>query len=66
MNIFINILIALAFIIIGINIYQIDFSNFFSNANDIPFIGIFASICAILFLLILKKSKELVAKLNQN
>jgi hypothetical protein len=66
MNIFINVLIAIAFIIIGINIYHIDFSNFFSENNKVPVIGIFASICAILFLLILKKSKELVAKLNQN
>lgn len=66
MNIFIKILIVFALIILGINIFQINFSNFSNKENEIPFIGIFASICSILILLILKNSKKLVSKLNQN
>jgi hypothetical protein len=65
MNTFINVLIFIALIIIGINIYQINFSELTNSSNNIAFIGVFASICSILFLLILKNSKKLIVKLNQ-
>ncbi len=64
MNIFVKILIFLAIVIIGINCYQIDFLNFTESKNHIAFIGIFASICAILILIIFKNSKKLMLKLN--
>jgi hypothetical protein len=64
MNIFIKILIFLAIVTIGINIYQIDFLNFTHSKNHIAFIGVFASICAILILVIFKNSKKLIEKLN--
>ena len=65
MNTFINILIIFALVILGINIYQINFLDFTNSSNNVAFIGIFASICAVLILLILKNSKKVVEKLNQ-
>jgi putative effector of murein hydrolase len=64
MNTFINILIVFALVILGINIYQINFSDFTNSSNNVAFIGIIASICAVLILLILKNSKKVVEKLN--
>jgi hypothetical protein len=66
MNTFINVLIVFALLILGINIYQINYSDFTNSNNNVAFIGIFASICAVLILLILKNSKKVVEKLNQN
>ena len=65
MKILINILILLALVVLGINLFQLDYSNLLSSKNQIPMIGILGSICAILLLLILKNSKKLVQKLNQ-
>lgn len=65
MNTFINILIVFALLILGINIYQINFSDFTNSSNNVAFIGIITSICAVLILLILKNSKKVVEKLNQ-
>ena len=64
MNIFIKILIFLAILIIGINCWQIDFLNFTDSKNHVAFIGIFASICAILILIIFKNSKKLMLNLK--
>ena len=65
MNTFINVLIIFALVILGINIYQINFLDFTNSSNNVVFIGIIASICAVLILLILKNSKKVVEKLNQ-
>ena len=65
MNTFINVLIIIALIILGVNVFQINFSDLTNSNNSIAFIGIFASICSVLILLILKNSKKVVEKLNQ-
>lgn len=64
MKIFTNILVILALGLIVFNICLIDFKHPFEGNNIIAFIGIVASICAVLILLIFKMSKSIEQKMN--
>ena len=65
MKIFINILLALAFALIIFNITQLNFNRFFEGDSLIALIGIVASLCAVLILVIFKMSKSIDDKLNE-
>lgn len=64
MKIFTTILIVLAVGLILFNIYLLDFKHPFEGNSMVAFIGIAASICAILILLIFKMSKSIEEKMN--
>ncbi len=64
MKIFTSILVALALGLIIFNITLIDFKHPFEGNSMIAFIGIAASICAVLILLIFKMSKNIAEKMN--
>ena len=59
MKIFTSILVILALALIVFNITLLDFSHIFDGKNSIALIGIVASICAVLILLIFKVSKKI-------
>jgi hypothetical protein len=61
MKIFTSVLIILALGLLIFNITQLDF-NHFTEDNKIALIGIFASFCAILILLIFRLSKKIEEK----
>uniref|UniRef100_UPI00404B7ADC hypothetical protein n=1 Tax=Flavobacterium sp. TaxID=239 RepID=UPI00404B7ADC len=65
MKIFINILLVFAFALIIFNITQLNFDHFFVGDSLIALIGIIASLCAVLILIIFKMSKSIDDKLNQ-
>ena len=56
--------IVIAFILLGINIYHLDFENFFSENGEIALIGVLACLIAIVLLLILIDSNKIKNKLN--
>ncbi|MDP2161089.1 MAG: hypothetical protein Q8K02_11440 [Flavobacterium sp.] len=58
------ILFILAIALIVFNVTQLDFNNIFSNDSLIGLIGIVASFCAILILLIFRMSKSIEDKLK--
>lgn len=64
MKIFTNILVFLAAALVIFNITQLDFSNLFKEENAVAFIGIAASCCAILILVIFRMSKKIEDKMN--
>lgn len=64
MKIFTSILVALALGLIIFNITLVDFKHPFEGNSMIAFIGIAASICAVLILLIFKMSKNIAEKMN--
>ena len=64
MKVFTNILVVLALGLIGFNITLLDFKNPFEGNSMVAFIGIAASICAVLILLIFKMSKNIEEKMN--
>jgi hypothetical protein len=64
MKIFTNILVALALALIVFNITLLDFKNPFEGDSKIAFVGIAASFCAVLILLIFKTSKKIEEKMN--
>ncbi|HEY6142394.1 MAG TPA: hypothetical protein VIV55_03060 [Flavobacterium sp.] len=64
MKVFINILVVLALALIVFNITLLDFKNPLEGNSMIAFIGIAASICAVLILLIFKMSKNIEEKMN--
>jgi hypothetical protein len=64
MKIFTSILVALALGLIIFNITLVDFEHPFEGNSMIAFIGIAASICAVLILLIFKMSKNITEKMN--
>ncbi|MFN3967603.1 hypothetical protein [Flavobacterium sp.] len=64
MKIFTNILIFLAVALILVNIYLLDFSNPFDGDSMVALIGIAASFCAVLILLIFRMSKKIEDKLK--
>ncbi|MEO8253653.1 MAG: hypothetical protein ABI554_04635 [Flavobacterium sp.] len=64
MKIFTNILVFIAAALVIFNITQLDFSNLFKNDNAVAFIGIAASSCAILILVIFRMSKKIEEKMN--
>jgi hypothetical protein len=64
MKIFTNILVALAIGLILFNISLLDFNHLLEGKSMIAFIGIAASVCAVLILLIFKMSKKIEDKMN--
>lgn len=65
MKIFTTVLMSLALGLIIFNITLLDFKNPLKGNSMIAFIGIAASTCAILILLIFKMSKNIEKKMNQ-
>jgi hypothetical protein len=66
MKIFTNILVLLAVALLIFNITLIDFKSPFAGDSIIAFVGIAASFCAVLILLIFRMSKKIVEKMNDN
>ena len=64
MKIFTSILVALAVGLIAFNITLVDFEHPLEGNSMIAFIGIAASICAVLILLIFRMSKNIAEKMN--
>jgi hypothetical protein len=64
MKIFTNILVVLAIALIIFNISLLDFQHPLEGNSMIAFIGIAASFCAILILLIFRMSKSIEEKMN--
>ncbi len=62
MKIFTIILIVLASVLIIFNITMLDFDNLFKGDSLVGLIGIAASICAVLILLIFRMSKAIQDK----
>jgi hypothetical protein len=66
MKIFTNILVLLAVALLIFNITLIDFQNPFQGDSVVAFVGVVASFCAVLILLIFRMSKKIVEKMNDN
>ena len=66
MKIFINILVLLAIALIIFNVTLLDFKNPFQGDSVVAFIGIIASFCAVLILLIFRMSKKIEENSNDN
>jgi hypothetical protein len=66
MKIFTNILVFLALALIIFNVTLLDFKNPFQGESVVAFIGIAASFCAVLILLIFRLSKKIEEKSNDN
>jgi hypothetical protein len=62
MKIFTSILVVFAFALIIFNITLLDFNHLFEGESSVALIGIVASFCAILILLIFRMSKTIVEK----
>jgi hypothetical protein len=65
MKIFTTVLLVLAVALIVFNITQLNFNNLFTGDSLIALIGIVASFCAIIILIIFRMSKSIEDKLNQ-
>jgi len=65
MKIFTSILVVLALALIVFNITQLDFQNPFEGDSAVALIGIAASFCAVLILLIFRISKSIEEKTNE-
>lgn len=65
MKIFTSILIGLALVLIIFNITLLDFQHLFEGDSAIALIGIGASICAVLILLIFRISKMIAERSNE-
>lgn len=66
MKIFTNILVLLAVSLLIFNASLIDFQNPFQGDSMVAFVGVVASFCAVLILLIFRMSKKIVEKMNDN
>ena len=64
MKIFTNILLFIAIALIIVNVFQLDFNKPFEGDSMIAIIGIVASFCAVLILLIFRMSKKIEEKLK--
>ena len=60
------ILIVLAIALIAYNVTLVDFSNPFEKNSSIALIGIMASLCAVVLLLIFVDSKKIQKKINED
>ena len=58
MKLALPILIVCSIFLFVFNLFQINFEELNDDQNTIAFIGIFASVCAVLILLIFKASKK--------
>lgn len=65
MKIFTNILVFLAIALILFNVTLLDFKNPFQGESVVAFIGMAASFCAVLILLIFRMSKKIEEKTNE-
>ena len=66
MKIFTSILVVLAIALIGFNITLLDFKKPFDGDSVVALIGIVASVCAVLILLIFRMSKIITEKTKEN
>ena len=66
MQIFTTVLIVLAVALIVFNVTLLDFSEPFTGNSGVALIGVGASFCAILILLIFRISKKIEEKMNDN
>ncbi|PKH66490.1 hypothetical protein CXF59_11120 [Flavobacterium sp. ALD4] len=66
MKIFTNILVFLALGLVIFNITLLDFNHPFQGDSMVATIGIGASFCAVLILLIFRMSKKIEEKMNDN
>lgn len=66
MKIFTTILIFLAIALIIFNITLLDFSEPFKGNSAVALIGVAASLCAVLILIIFRVSKKIEEKVNEN
>ncbi|MFY8065043.1 MAG: hypothetical protein ACOVNM_00995 [Flavobacterium sp.] len=64
MKIFTNILLFIAIALIIVNVFLLDFNKPFEGDSMIALIGIVASFCAVLILLIFRMSKKIEEKLK--
>jgi hypothetical protein len=64
MKTFTNILLFIAITLIVVNIFLIDYSKPFEGNSMVALIGVVASFCAVLILLIFKMSKKIEEKLK--
>lgn len=64
MKIFTNILIFLAAALIVVNVFLLDFNKLLEGDSMVALIGIVASFCAVLILLIFRMSKKIEEKLK--
>jgi hypothetical protein len=58
------IFLTLSFILLGINIYQLDFQNPLNGDSKVAAIGVLGCLVAIVLLLILNKSQKIDKKLK--
>tara|TARA_B100001559_G_scaffold78264_2_gene64953 strand:+ start:174 stop:356 length:183 start_codon:yes stop_codon:yes gene_type:complete len=58
MKLALPVLIVCSIFLFVFNLFQINFKELNDDQNTIAFIGIFASVCAVLILLIFKASKK--------
>ena len=65
MKIFTYIILALATVLIGINVMMLDFKNLFEGDSLVALIGILAILCAVVILLIFRMSKAIDEKLKK-
>jgi len=66
MKIFTNILVLLAVALLIFNVTLIDFKDPFKGDSMVAFVGVVASFCAVLILLIFRISKKIVEKMGDN
>jgi len=64
MKIFTNILLFIAVALIAVNIFLLDFNKPFEGNSMIALIGVAASFCAVLILMIFRMSKKIEDKLK--
>jgi hypothetical protein len=64
MKIFTNILFFIAIALIVVNVFLLDFNKPFEGDSMIALIGIVASFCAVLILLIFRMSKKIEEKVK--
>jgi len=66
MKIFTNILVLLAVALLIFNVTLIDYKNPLKGDSMVALVGVVASFCAVLILLIFRMSKKIVEKMNDN
>ena len=66
MKIFTYIILALATVLVGINVMMLDFKNLFEGDSLVALIGILAILCAVVILLIFRVSKTIDEKLKKH
>lgn len=64
MKIFTNILLVIAIALIIVNIFLLDFNKPMEGNSSVALIGVVASFCAVLILLIFRMSKKIEEKLK--